>query len=87
LGASRHQLIGNLPRYQEDYTRGVREYIAGNLNIDDLLTRRGNLFSQEREISRLTFLVAVNVAELCAATGKFFELLEQEGIEPGNPIG
>ncbi len=51
--------------------------MAGNLNIDDLLKRRENLFDQDQEIARLTFLVGANVAELCAATGKFFELLDK----------
>ncbi len=77
LGKSRDELIANLPRYQADYDSGVLEYLAGNLNIDDLLKRREKLFDQEQEISHLTFMVGANVSELCAATGKFFELLEQ----------
>ena len=75
LGQSRDELISNLPRYQADYDNGVTEYHAGNLNIDDLLKRREDLYEQEEEISDLTFMVGANVAELCAATGKFFELL------------
>lgn len=75
LGTSREELIKNLPRYANDYISGVAAYLAGTLNIDDLLKRRENLFDQENEISRLTFLVGANVAELCSATGKFFELL------------
>lgn len=77
LGESHRELLANLPRYQSDYDTGVAQYLAGNLNIDDLLKRRENLFDQEKEIARLTFLVGANVAELCAATGKFFELLEE----------
>ncbi len=76
LSVSRDELIGNLPHYQADYERGLEEYFAGTLNIDDLLKRRDNLFDQEKEVSRLIFLGGANVAELCAATGKFFELLE-----------
>ncbi|MGB2987293.1 MAG: TolC family protein [Phycisphaerae bacterium] len=76
LGTSRDELVTNLPRYQSDYGNGVAEYVAGNLNIDDLLKRRENLFDQEEQISYLTFMVGANVAELCAATGKFFELLD-----------
>lgn len=75
LGQSRDELISNLPRYQADYDNGITEYLAGNLNIDDLLTRREDLHEQEVEISHLIFMVAANVSELCAATGKFFELL------------
>jgi hypothetical protein len=75
LGESRRELQANLPRYQADYDTGVTEYLTDNLNIDDLLKRRENLFDQEQEIARLTFMVGANVAELCAATGKFFELL------------
>ena len=79
LGASEDELQSNLPRFQQDYTQGVEEYLKGKLNIDDLLTRRSNLFDQDEQISRLRFLVGVNVAKLCAVTGRFFELLEQEG--------
>ncbi len=79
LGESRDQLIETLPKYVRDYETGIEEYLRGNLNIDDLLKRRENIASQELEISRLLFLVGANVAELCAATGKFFDLLEEDG--------
>ena len=75
LGASRDQLAGNLPRYVDDFRTGVESYLTGGLNIDDLLKRRETILSQEDEISYLTFLVGANIAELCAATGKLFELL------------
>lgn len=75
LSVSRDELIENLPRYAQDYESGVAAYFNGQLNIDDLLTRRETLVQQQDEISRLIFLVGANVAELCAATGKFFELL------------
>jgi outer membrane protein TolC len=76
LGQSRDELAANLQRYQADYDQGLIEYFGGNLNIDDLLKRREDLREQEEEISHLTRMVAINVAELCSATGKFFELLE-----------
>lgn len=75
LGQSCNELGANLPRYQTDYDTGLNDYFAGKLNIDDLLTRREELYDQEDEVGRLTFMVCVNVAELCSATGKFFELL------------
>ncbi len=75
LSDSRDQLIKNLPRYVQDYESGVVAYFNGQLNIDDLLTRRETLEQQQNEISRLILLIGANVAELCAATGKFFELL------------
>ena len=75
LGTSRDDLLDNLPRYQDDYTGGLSDYEAGRLNIDDLLTRRKTLFEQEEQIAELTLLVGFNIAELCEATGKFFELL------------
>lgn len=83
LSASRDELIANLPRYQEDYTSGLAEYLAGRVDIDDLLSRRQTLFEQEEEISGLTALVGFNVAELCAATGKFFELLDDQTEQSG----
>lgn len=75
LGQSRLELIARLPRFQEDYADASSQYLKGTFSIDDLLQRRQNLFDQNQEISRLTFLVGANVAELCAATGKFFELI------------
>ena len=68
--------MDNLPRYEQDYQDGVEEYWAAKLNIDDLLKRREALFDQQQEISLLEFLVGANVAELCTATGKFFEILD-----------
>ncbi len=81
LGASRDELAGNLPRYEEDFQTGVEMYLGGTLNLDDLLKRRETLYDQQLEVSHLTLLVGANVAELCSATGKFFELLE-EGRDP-----
>jgi len=82
LGQSREELIANLPTFQNDYEIGLRQYLAGSFNIDDLLLRRSNLFGQQAEISRLTYLVGANVAELCSATGKFFELINGNGDAP-----
>ncbi|MCH7700696.1 MAG: TolC family protein [Planctomycetes bacterium] len=79
LGASRDELRANLPRFEQDYQSGIDAYFAGTLNIDDLLKRRETLWFQQDEIASLTRLVGANVAELCSATGKFFELLDANG--------
>ena len=81
LSESREELITNLPRFERDYRNGKADYRAGTLNIDDLLKRRETLFEQQQEISRLMMLVGANVAELCAATGRFFDLLEPAGVK------
>ena len=39
------------------------------------------MFGQQAEIARLTILVGVNMADLCSATGKFFELIAGYGDE------
>lgn len=78
IGASRKQLIANLPRFESDYRTGIANYQVEKLNIDNLLTRRDTLFEQQQEISFNTFLLGANVAELCEATGKFFELLTED---------
>lgn len=75
LSASRDELAENLPRNVQDYDNGVRAFFAGTLNIDDLLRRRETIVQRRQEIANLSFLVGANVAELCSATGKFFELL------------
>lgn len=77
LSASRDELTDNLPRNVQDYDNGVRAFFAGTLNIDDLLRRRETIVQRQQEIAELSFLVGANVAELCSATGKFFELLAQ----------
>jgi len=82
LGASKEELTNNLPRFEEDYANGIDEYLAGTLNIDDLLKRRETIFTQHQEIAALGWLVGANVAELCSATGKFFELLNEDPAEP-----
>lgn len=76
--ASKEQLLATLPKYIADFETGITLYEGNQLNIDDLIQRRRSLFDQQREISRLTLLVGANVAELCAATGKFFELLDRD---------
>ncbi len=75
LGQSRDELTRNLPRFEDDYRTGLRQYVAGGLNIDDLLTRRETLFEQQSETSDLTTIIGFNVAELCTATGKYFDLI------------
>ncbi len=77
LSANLKELLENLRRFEDNYSSGVTWYMADTLNIDDLLKRREILFDQQKETSRLRFLVGANVAELCAATGKFFELLDE----------
>ena len=84
LGESRKELVASLPAFQKDFEAGLRQYFKGSFSIDDLLLRRANLFGQQAEIARLTFLVGVNVAELCSATGKFFELIAGYGDEDPN---
>ena len=78
LGQSREDTIANLSRYEQDYAMGVEEYFAGTLNMDDLLSRRNALYTQQDEVAYLTFMLGANTSELCAATGLFFELLEEE---------
>ena len=77
LGASRDELTANLPRYEQDYRQGVEEFLAGQLNVDDLLQRREDLFDSQQRISTHTYLLGANVTQLCEATGKFFDLLEE----------
>ena len=77
LGASRDALTKNLHMFHEDYHAGVTAFIAGELNIDNLLKRRELTCNQEQEIGQLTLMVGINVAELCTATGKFFELIDE----------
>ncbi len=83
LSQSRTELKGNLPRFKDDYKKGIEQYKTGTLNIDNLLIRRETLFTQQNEIARLKFLVGANVAQLSAATGKFFELLSDNTNEDG----
>jgi len=86
ISESRIELMNSLPQFEEDYSKGVEEYFAGSLNIDDLITRRENLFNQQREVSSMTFLIGANVSELLSATGMSFELLEfQNGSPDGLP--
>ncbi len=77
LGESRQQRLENLPRFRATFAEGEALYTDGEMSIDVLLQRRENVFDEEEEISRLTFLIGANIAELCAATGKFFEFLEE----------
>ncbi len=83
LSASRDELTDTLPSNVHDYENGVRAFFAGTLNIDDLLRRRETIVQRQQEIAGLSFLVGANVAELCSATGKFFELLAQSA--PATP--
>ncbi len=75
LGASRDELKANIPRFREDFVSGIEQYIQGTLNIDDIVKRRESLFDQQQRVARLTFIVGINIAQLCTATGKFFDLI------------
>lgn len=84
LRETRQDLIDALPDYISDYQDGVQAYFARKININDLIQRRADLYSQEVEIARQAFYMGVNVSSLCAETGLFFELLngtEQEAME------
>ncbi len=86
LAATRQELTDNLPNYRQDYETGVADYLIGNLNIDDLLKRRRDLWEQDSTIATQAFYMGVNVAFLCAETGKFFELLNgKPDAEPTEP--
>lgn len=80
LGQNRRELRENLARFREDYERGVAAYRAGELNIDDLLKRRETLAEQEIQIAELGNFIGVNIAELMTATGKYFEILEDQPL-------
>ncbi|MBN2560104.1 MAG: TolC family protein [Phycisphaerae bacterium] len=87
LAVTMQELIENLPRYKADYQAGLAEYRAGDLNIDDLLQRREDVYAQEEEIARQAYYMGLNVAALCAETGKFFELLNGEEVaESDTPV-
>ena len=85
LGESRDDTLASLPSYEQDYRAGLDEYVAGTLNIDDLLSRRNTLYGQQNNASNLTYLCGANVAELCTATGLFFEMLDAEAELPTLP--
>ncbi len=76
------KLTKNLPRYVEDYQKGLAEYDRGVLNIDDLLARRRTLAEQQTEIVHARQDIVVHVARLCAATGKYFDLLDEATAQP-----
>lgn len=79
--ASRDELRANLKRFEEDYRNGIAQYHDAKLNIDDLLKRRETLFEQQEEVYDLTAVIGFNIAELCSATGRFFELINGEGFD------
>ncbi len=81
LSESRDELRANLKRFEKDYRNGIVQYHDADLNIDDLLKRRETLFEQRDEINDLTATIGFNVAELCSATGRFFELIAGEGSD------
>lgn len=75
LGKNHTELTENLEKYRADYNAGLTAYLADELSIDDLLTRRGRFYSQEAEIASQGYYMGLNVSSLCSATGQFFELL------------
>ncbi|MFH1416884.1 MAG: hypothetical protein ABII12_01155 [Planctomycetota bacterium] len=75
LAKSNDKLREGLRKYEQDFKSGIDEYVAGTLNLDDLITRRRKIFEQQEVIARQSFYMGVNTSSLCAATGKFFELL------------
>jgi len=70
-------LTSNLDRYQRNYDEGLTRYRRGELNIDDLLSRRQELFNQQSEIINSKRRLGDAIAQLCSATGKFFDLINE----------
>jgi len=79
------ELNRNLDRYVRDYTTGLAAYRQGELNIDDLLVRRENLFKQQREVVWTNSDLGYQVSRLCSSTGKFFELINQLNNHQSEP--
>jgi len=75
-------LTGNLQRFQRNYEEGLARYRQGELNIDDLLSRRQELFHQQEEIINTKRRVGDAVAQLCSATGTFFDLINEHNGRP-----
>ncbi len=84
LHASNDELRDGLAKFERDFEKGIDEYVAGNLNLDDLLTRREKIYSRQTEIALQSFYIGVNTSSLCAATGKFFELLNGRNAADGD---
>lgn len=75
LQASNEELREGLGKFEQDFKQGIDEFVSGELNLDNLLTRREKIYSRQTEIALQSFYIGINTSSLCAATGKFFELL------------
>jgi len=78
-------LTSNLDRYRRNYDEGLARYREGELNVDDLLSRRQELFNQQSEIINTKRRVGDAVAQLCSATGKFFDLINEHNGQSDSP--
>jgi outer membrane protein TolC len=67
----------NIQRYRSDFAAGVQDYLAGRMNVDDLIRRRRSLMDEEIQLADARSTFGLKMAELAQATGKFFEILEQ----------
>jgi len=76
LSGSQERLREATVQLRSSYEAGVTAFSDGRLEMDDLLKRRENLFGQQEQVAELTSIIGFNIAELCTATGKFFELLD-----------
>jgi len=82
----------NIERYRSDFAAGVEDYLAGRMNIDDLIRRRQSLQEEEIKLADARSEYGVNMANLAQATGKFFEILQQgpatqsAGSQPALPV-
>jgi len=75
----------NIDRYKNDYQTGLEAYFKGQMNIDDLIQRRRNLFNEKQDLILSKSRLGQRMADLASATGKFFELLEKAPVPTTQP--
>jgi outer membrane protein TolC len=80
LAKSIPEIQANITRYQRDAQAAVEEYFAGSLSVDDLVRRRQSLLDEENKLIDTKANLGQYMANLAAATGKYFELLQQETL-------
>jgi outer membrane protein TolC len=68
----------NLPRYRDDYAKGVELYLAGKITIDEVIQRRKNVLDEQNTILHARGEAHDALTTLVSSTGRYEEYIRDE---------
>jgi len=76
----------NLARYLDDYAKGIDQYVAGAISIDELIQKRQAISNEQDAVADARHGARTALASLLSSTGRYEEFVGKDRLN-GQPIG